>query len=364
MAPSEEKHYEVTLGEQFISNLKESPTSSKRNQNQNNNGFAIRYTVPPESLRADKSALNMRKTPRGEYIIENPNPPPKSDSQINANASFKGTGSSAKDTECVLIFNPQTKKYELELLGMDIQVSPLLKSRLRSQAPSSGTQSETNNVNTSTSQDRPAPSRQRSNSNSPVKNNPQGLDYGSTQSASHVLQPNASKIASGSLAPRSKTKAKLPTRKKITSSKPFSMPLRSESEADGESLEGSRAPTPSLVRPSRFSSVEPQSEPSNPLNPYADRNRNQRPYSVTAPAESKTNDLQTSGTEDDGFDDSFNNLADELADELGEDDDNEVDDIDGVKDENNNDKVPQKAAWSAGTAGNVLEDDDISSEEE
>lgn len=362
MPPSEEKQYEVTLGEQFISNLMNSSTIPKKDQK--NNGFAIRYTVPPESLRADKTALNMRKTPRGEYIIENPNPSEKSDSQINANASFKGTGSQAKDTDCVLVFNPHTKKYELGLLGMDIQVSPLLKSRLRSQTPSNGPQSEnTTGSSVNVVHDRPASSKQQSNSNSPVKNTPH-LNT-PAHPASHVNPQSAVKTASGTLAPRSKTKARLPTRKKLTSSKPFHAALKNESDIDGDFQDSSRAPTPSLLRSSRFSSAEPQSEPANPLNPLnGNRNRDPKNNTVKPPVDSGVSDLHSSGTEADGFDDSFNNLADELADELGDDDDDDEDDDKDVSVNKTDDKVHNKAAWSAGTAGNVLDEDDVSSEEE
>lgn len=382
MSSAEEKQYEVTLGEQFVSNLRE--YNSKTKQMDRNNGFAIRYTVPPDSLQTDKNSVNLRKTTRGEYIIERTNQPESSDTPNNGTqASFKGTGTQTRETECVLIFNPNTNKYELHTLGLDIQVSPVLKSRLRSQAQAGVAQNE--NPTNGALRDRLSAARSTSKTASPVKN--------STNSVTPPSQNNSassSKAISASLAPKRTTKARLPTRKKLTPK-----PNASKLKGDGEEGPFSevKAPTPDLSRSSRYPSVEPhvetvasnhiqhsnrptlsshfqnqQDEQKQPqvskesLNTIEETNDTSHNASTihidqkNTPVTLPQNIIQPPPSEQaevDGFDDSFNDLADELADELGEDDD----DVEITA-------LPQKSTWSAGTAGTFQDEDEVSSEEE
>lgn len=358
MASQDAREYSVALSDDILSRLrqgirKSGDTPALPSQIPSPN-FTIRYSVPPELLKRDNCELNLRKSTRGEYIVEDATAlgsgrelgTGKEEGSFSTSAprasgpSFRGPGTGAQEHECVLVYNEQLQKYELHALHMNFQVAPVLKSR-----PRSSTKEPCTIL-------REQPSRDSSSSSSrnvsPQKGPSASVPRASSKSA--VFPPTPANSASAAFIPKTSTRARLPTRRKLPNAKP---PLSSRN-----ATESPPPPTPYLSAtqppndPSRLGSAATSTNPPSGSSSVASCNVSDTNFSpsisVPSLAESPSSINPKSSEAESGFDDSFEDLADELADELMEDEE----------------ETARQTSKSMGTAGGSAQDDDVISEEE
>lgn len=348
MASQDVREYSVSLSDDLLSKLRQGarkPNESSAPTFQSSSpNFTIRYSVAPDLLKRDNCELNLRKYIRGEYIVEdaslgserelgtgNVEHDPSAFASRSSGPSFRGPGTGAQEHECVLIFNEKLQKYELHALHLNFQVAPVLKTRNRASSRESYAVL------------REQPSEDAKNSSASLQK------ANSKVSAQHVTgtQTTPTNSASAAYIPKTSTRARLPTRRKLPNSKP---PMSSRNTVESSP---SSSPFLSLSQPSNNPSASNHSaNVSNTSSVVAscDVSASNSVTSTCLPslANNPSLDLQQSFGDESGFDDSFDDLADELADEM-------------MEDEEEIDIQPSK---SMGTAGVAAQDDDIISEEE
>lgn len=126
------KQFTVALSDQSISKLldREAHIYSQLEADVN---FSIRYSVPPDSLNSQVNELSLKRTPRGDYLIEESEDQEKKPVQPVVSKlgkpSFKGPVNENRETDCILVYSEATGQYELRFLDGEIQAAPALKTR-------------------------------------------------------------------------------------------------------------------------------------------------------------------------------------------------------------------------------------------
>jgi len=355
--PNAPRQLSVVLSKQSIAKLtscnSEDQTSLPDLAIPNEPSFSIRYSVPPDSLNARFNELNLRRTPKGDYIVDEKEDEAAKQPQTTSKLgkpSFRGPASDSRDTDCVLIYNRELGHYELHFLDLEIQTAPALSNRRpiaksTSNATAKASISEKSRTESPVPHAQPPASTTTQQSHTPQTHTPQTHTPQTHTAQTHAAQLHASQMHAMAAVPsgsRKRTKG-LPTRRKIIPKVKQRNPL----EDDGEVV------LPTLTSANLGSNIQtfrkvPSASPEQPSERPAGHASNSlanSPNSKVQQDDPGENPKPRSAL--DSNDEEFNDFADELADDLMEASDEEK-------------PVPKD---TMGTAGGSAEDD-VSSEEE